>query len=143
MVGPDPRQDLALRLRALREDHWPGRRVRQAQLAAALSRAGRSVSVPLVSSWESQTNPKVPPESRIQDIATFFASPRSFDGEVGRLLNLAELTAEEQAAREALLGTDPPAGRGAARARHAPGPGHHLGRRASDRSIVQRRALPL
>jgi hypothetical protein len=103
VAGPDPRQDLALRLRALREDHWPGRRVRQAQLAAALSRAGKSVSVPLISSWESQTNPNVPPESRIQDIATFFASPRSFDGEVGRLLNPADLTTDEQAAREELL----------------------------------------
>jgi hypothetical protein len=101
--GTDPRQDLARCLRALREDRWPGRKVRQAQLAAALGGAGKSVSVPLVSSWESQTNPRVPPESRIQDIATFFASPRSIDGEGGRLLNLAELTAEERAVRDELL----------------------------------------
>jgi hypothetical protein len=99
----DPRQVLARRLRALREEHWPGRKVRQAQLAAALGGAGKSVSVPLVSSWESQTNPKVPPVFRIQDIASFFASPRSFDGKAGRLLSLDELTAEERAAREELL----------------------------------------
>ena len=104
MVGaPGPDQVLAQRLRALREEHWPGRKVRQAQLAEALSGAGKSVSVPLVSSWESRTRPQVPPASRIQDIATFFASERSLDGEVGRLLSLSELTAPEREAREELL----------------------------------------
>jgi hypothetical protein len=100
----DPRQVLARRLRALRELRWPGRKVNQAQLAEALSGSGnRSVSVPLVSSWESQTNPKVPPAARLQDIATFFATSRSFDGQVGRLLSLDEMTVQEQAAREELL----------------------------------------
>ena len=76
----------------------------QAQLAAALGEDGRrSVSVPLISSWESQTNPKVPPESRVQDIATFFASPRSFDGHVARLLGPDEMTVQERAAKESLL----------------------------------------
>jgi hypothetical protein len=98
-----PRQALARRLRALREERWPGTRVHQDQLAKALSGAGKSVSVPLVSSWESRTRPQVPPMSRIQDIATFFASQRSFDGKVGRLLSLRELTAPEQEAREELL----------------------------------------
>jgi hypothetical protein len=101
--APGPGQVLARRLRALREGRWPGRKVYQAQLAKALSGAGKSVSVPLVSSWESRTRPQVPPVSRIQDIATFFASERSFDGQVGRLLSLSELTAPEQAAREELL----------------------------------------
>jgi hypothetical protein len=45
----------------------------------------------------------VPPASRIQDIARFFASPRSFDGQTGRLLRPDELTAQEQAAEEELL----------------------------------------
>jgi hypothetical protein len=100
----DPRQALARRLRALRELHWPGVKVNQAQLAEALGGEGnRSASVPLVSSWESQTNPKVPPDTRIQDIATFFASPRSFDGKAGRLLGIDELTGPERAAREELL----------------------------------------
>jgi hypothetical protein len=100
---PGPRQVLARRLRALREERWPGRKVHQAQLAAALSGTGKSVSVPLVSSWESRSNPRVPPASRIQDIATFFASPRSFDGKTGRLFSPSELTTPEQAAREELL----------------------------------------
>jgi hypothetical protein len=100
----DSRQVLARRLRALREEHWPERKVNQAQLAAALGGDGnRAVSVPLVSSWESRTNPKVPPKSRIQDIARFFASPRSFDGQVGRLLSRAELTVQERVAEEKLL----------------------------------------
>jgi hypothetical protein len=79
-------------------------KVNQAQLAAALGGDGnRSVSVPLISSWESRTRPTVPPESRIGDLATFYASPRSFDGQVGRLLSLDEMTPEERAAREELL----------------------------------------
>ncbi len=104
MNDQDPRQVLARRLRALREEHWPGRKVNQAQLAAAIGGDGnRPVSVPLISSWESQNNPKVPPASRIQDIATFFASPRSFDGQAGRLLSPDEMTRQERDAREDLL----------------------------------------
>jgi hypothetical protein len=100
----DSRQALASRIRALREERWAGKKVNQAQLAAALSGDGRrSVSVPLISSWESRINPTVPPRSRIEDIATFFASPRSFDGQVGRLLSPDEMTVQEWAEREQLL----------------------------------------
>jgi hypothetical protein len=100
----DPRQVLAGRLRGLREERWPGVKVTQDQLAKALGGDGRrSVSVPLISSWESQTSPKVPPAFRIQDIATFFSSPRSFDGQVGQLLSLDELDTQELADREKLL----------------------------------------
>lgn len=98
-----PRQVLARRLRALREERWPGKKVLQAQLAEALSGSGKSASVALVSSWESRTNPTVPPAFRIQDIATFFASPLSFDGQRARLLSPSELSAPEQTAREELL----------------------------------------
>jgi hypothetical protein len=45
----------------------------------------------------------VPPASRIEDIATFFASHRSFDGHVGHLLTFDEMTVAERAAREKLL----------------------------------------
>src|SRR5215471_19522428 len=100
----DPRQVLARRLRDLRAVHFPGRKVKQAELAEALGGDGRrSVSEPLVSSWESQTNPKVPPADRVRDIATFFASPRSLDGRVSRLLSTDEMTAPERIAREQLL----------------------------------------
>jgi hypothetical protein len=100
----DPRQVLARRLRDLREVHFPGRKVKQPELAEALSGDGRrSVSVPSISSWESQTNPKVPPADRIRDIATFFASSRSLDGRIARLLSTDEMTAQERVAREQLL----------------------------------------
>ena len=103
MNGQDPRLALARRLRALRETHWPGKRVNQAQLAAALSEGERgSASVPLISSWESRRAPKAPPESRIKDIATFFASTRSLDGNA-RLLSPDEMTEQELAARDELL----------------------------------------
>jgi hypothetical protein len=100
----DSRQALAACLRALREGRWPGRKVNQEQLAKALSGDGRrSVSVSLISSWESRTSPTVPPMSRIEDIAMFFATPRSFDGQVGHLLSLDEMTVPERGAREKLL----------------------------------------
>ncbi len=100
MDGRDPRQVLARRLRSLREDRWPGMKVNQRQLAVALSGSGRSVSVPLISSWENGQG--VPPESRLDDIATFFATRRSFDGTAGRLLSLAELTEQERSDRDEL-----------------------------------------
>ena len=104
MNKQDPGQVLARRLRALREKGWPEGKLNQAQLAAALGGDGRRpVSVPLVSSWESRTNPSVPPEARIHDIARFFASPRSFDGQSGHLLNPDELTPEERETEEELL----------------------------------------
>lgn len=104
MDDGDPGQLLARRLRALREEHWPGRKVNQSHLAHALGGEGRRpASVPLIASWESRTNPKVPPAFRIQDIATFYASPRSFDGRVGRLLSLDEMTEQEREARESLV----------------------------------------
>ena len=104
MDSQEPAQVLARRLRDLREVHFPGRKVKQAELAEALRGDGRrSVSVPSISSWESRTNPKVPPADRIRDIATFFASPRSLDGRVSHLLSTDEMTARERVAREQLL----------------------------------------
>jgi hypothetical protein len=100
----DPRHVLARRLRDLREVHFLGRKVNQSELAEALGGDGRrSLSVPSISSWESQTNPKVPPADRIRDIATFFASPRSLHEGVSRLLSIDEMTAPERVAREQLL----------------------------------------
>ena len=103
MNPQDPRQVLARRLRALREGHWPGVKVKQAQLAEALSQSGRPASVPLISSWESRTSPQVPPASRLEDLATFFATRRSLNGRAARLLSPDEMTVEEQAAKQGLL----------------------------------------
>ncbi|HEV2782305.1 MAG TPA: XRE family transcriptional regulator [Actinophytocola sp.] len=98
----DPRYALARRLRALRERHWPGRKITQGQLAEALSHSEHASS-PLISSWESTTNPALPSDTRLADYATFFATERSVASRPFRLFDLAELTPDERAQREALL----------------------------------------
>ena len=92
MDSQDPRQLLARRLRALREDRWPGRKITQPQLAQALG----GVSVPLISSWESQTNPRIPPLSRLDAYAALFATARSFDADAAHLISLQDMSDEEQ-----------------------------------------------
>lgn len=96
----DPRQVLARHLRALREERWPDMKITQPQLARALG-GSRPLSVPLISSWESQGSPKIPPVHRLEAYAAFFATPRSVAGGEPRLLSMAELTdAERQATLE-------------------------------------------
>lgn len=97
MDSQDPRHLLAQRLRGLREDHWPDRRVTQPQLACALGDE-KPLSVPLISSWESQTNPRIPPPARLDGYAAVFATPRSFDGKVPRRLSPNDMTDEERRA---------------------------------------------
>lgn len=94
-------QLLARRLRELREHQWPDIKVTQAHLAQAFS-VDRSVSVPLISSWESASNPKTPPVPRLEAYATFFATTRSMNGGVPRLLGVPELTDSERAVRDDL-----------------------------------------
>jgi len=89
----DPRQLLAQRLRGLRED----RKITQPQLAHALGDS-KPLSVPLISSWESQTNPRVPPPARLEGYAVVFATSRSFDGAEPRRLSPDEMTDEERRA---------------------------------------------
>jgi transcriptional regulator with XRE-family HTH domain len=88
---------LAQRLRELRTG-WAGIVVTQRQLAEAIG-----VSVPLISSWESTTTPAVPSEGWLQAYARFFATERSMAGDKPRLLELRELTDEEEQARRALV----------------------------------------
>jgi transcriptional regulator with XRE-family HTH domain len=87
----DPRLLLARRLRALREE----RRITQHQLAQALVR-GRTLSVPLISSWESKVAPGIPPVPRLEAYAALFGVARSFAGPAPRLLGPDELTAQER-----------------------------------------------
>jgi hypothetical protein len=93
---------LAARLRALREETWPGRVVTQAHLAEAFG-AERSASVPLISSWESVTKPKQPPAVRLEQYARFFATERSVQGGGHRLLPVDDLTPAERAGYDELL----------------------------------------
>ena len=98
MDSQDPRRLLAQRLRSLREERWPGRKITQPQLAQALG----GVSVPLISSWESQTNPRIPPPRRLDAYAALFATTRSFDSEPGHLISSLDMTDEERKAMSEL-----------------------------------------
>ena len=91
MDEQDPRQVLARRLRALREETWPGRKITQPQLAQALG----GVSVPLISSWESRTDPRIPPLARLEAYAALFATARSFDQEPGHAIAEQDMSDEE------------------------------------------------
>jgi transcriptional regulator with XRE-family HTH domain len=94
----DPRLLLAQRLRALREEHWPGRRITQPLLAQALG-----VTSPLISSWESTTRPHVPPLVRVDAYAVVFATSRTFDTSPPRQLDPAELDERERRAMNELM----------------------------------------
>jgi hypothetical protein len=81
----------------LREERWPGRKITQPQLAQALG-GTKPLSVPLISSWESQTKPRIPPLARLQGYAALFATPRSFAAAEPRLLSSEEMSDEERQA---------------------------------------------
>jgi transcriptional regulator with XRE-family HTH domain len=86
--------ELARRLKILRKE----RSIPQRTVATALD-----VSVALISAWESETNPTMPPAARIRDLATFYASDRSWRGERGRILRDDELSPDERNYREELV----------------------------------------
>jgi hypothetical protein len=89
----DQAPKLARALRELREATSPDQELTQAQLANALSTEGR-VATATVSSWESATNPKAPPVSRLRAYARFFCTKRSLEGEP-HLIPEAQLTTAE------------------------------------------------
>jgi transcriptional regulator with XRE-family HTH domain len=93
-----PAVKLARRLRALRTEGLAGRRLTQGDLAEAMG-----TSVPLISSWESRTNPKSPPRERLAAYATFFATERSVAQTPFRVLPKSQLTAEERTRRDELF----------------------------------------
>ncbi len=99
-LNVDQAARLAQRLRALREDEWPDVGLTQAQLAAAFGTEDR-VSGATISTWESQTAPKTPTESRLRAYARFFATRRSLD-ERPHLVPAADLTDEERSRYRAL-----------------------------------------
>jgi transcriptional regulator with XRE-family HTH domain len=98
MDGTDPRRLLALRLRALREEHWPGQRITQSRLAQAFG-----VTMPLISSWESQVSPRIPPLARLQTYAALFTTARSFDGERFRRVRPEDMSDDERRAQDELM----------------------------------------
>jgi hypothetical protein len=98
VTDADSRLLLARRLRALREEQWPDLKITQPQLGRALGGEKKPLSVPLISSWESQTNPKIPPYSRLEGYAQLFATRRSFDGGTPRLIKPDDMDAAERQA---------------------------------------------
>jgi hypothetical protein len=99
--GNDPRLLLARRLRALREDHWPGLKITQPQLAQALGK-GKALSAALISSWESKTDPAIPPLPHLYAYATLFATRRSFGGDGLRPIDSQNMTPEERVTEQEL-----------------------------------------
>ncbi|NRQ37606.1 helix-turn-helix transcriptional regulator [Nonomuraea sp. NN258] len=95
-ASDDPGRALAKRLRSLRSKHWRDVKITQDQLARALG-----VSVPLISSWESEVHPKTPPTARLRAYATIFCTERSYAD--GTLTHLASLRPEEEIERDRLL----------------------------------------
>jgi transcriptional regulator with XRE-family HTH domain len=93
---------LATRLRELRETSWPGHVLTQHQLATAMS-ARKRVTVASISAWESTKNPVRPPLDRLQAYALFFATPRSIEDGVPRLVSEDDLTPDERDRMDDLL----------------------------------------
>jgi hypothetical protein len=86
---------LAQRLADLRLRHWPDRTVTQRRLGRALG-AGRPLSPPTISSWESVANPRIPRAEQLAAYARFFATQRSIEE---GLLDDARLTEAERVRR--------------------------------------------
>jgi transcriptional regulator with XRE-family HTH domain len=101
-LSEDSRQALARRLKALREEYWPGQGITQLQLAEAIG-GKKPLSISLISSWESAAKPVVPPMSRLAAYAGFFATQRSVAQEPFRVLPVSQLTEDERTLREKLL----------------------------------------
>lgn len=95
--APPAALQLARRLRLLRESRP---RLTQKKLAAAFSQEEKLAGA-TVSSWESPTSPKLPPQYRLQAYARFFATARSDEG-AQKLFPLNELTSDEKRVYEEL-----------------------------------------
>jgi len=93
--------ELSIRLRQLRMEQWPGVKLSQSVLGAALG-GERALSAPTIASWENRGNPKLPPRERLVAYAQFFATRRSADGPEPRLIPVDSLTPEERTAFELL-----------------------------------------
>ena len=90
---------LARRLREFRSSRFLGARLKQSDVAQALS-ADEPVAVSTVSAWENVSNSTLPPKDRLAAFARFYATPRSLEGGP-HLLPLTDLTdAEDEVRRE-------------------------------------------
>ncbi|MDX6283428.1 MAG: hypothetical protein QOH03_4499, partial [Kribbellaceae bacterium] len=84
---------LAKRLRGLRDS--PDVTLTQSQLAKAFSHDSR-VAIATISSWESKTNPKLPPAERLRSYALLFSTDRTNPDGTPKMVSERELTADER-----------------------------------------------
>ena len=98
--APPALLELALRLRQLRMDHWPDRKLTQSALAKVLG-GDEPLSPATVASWENRAAPKLPPRERMLAYAQFFATARSVAA-APRLLPVDSFSQEERASYETL-----------------------------------------
>lgn len=87
---------LAHKLRTLRDEAG----LTQGELAEIFSHDGRQVSAAAISSWERRKRPVPPPENRLEP----YARLSTLTGSPPRLVPVAELTPQQQAVRDQLLG---------------------------------------
>lgn len=102
MQSASPAQELAIRLRMLRLEHWGlDYKLTQGALGAALG-GSDPLSAATVASWESRENPRLPQRKWILAYAQFFATRRSIAGTTPKLIPVESFTPEEQASYDSL-----------------------------------------
>lgn len=104
MVNAQPTPEarrLAARLRGLREHGV--KRLTQGELGQALG-GDEALSTATISMWENPASGRLPPTQRLEAYARLYCTPRSFESGEGvvRMLDVAELTAEERDRMEEL-----------------------------------------
>jgi transcriptional regulator with XRE-family HTH domain len=92
-----PLATLAKRLRELRHSGFPNAKLKQGDIARALS-----VAVSTLSTWENVKKPTLPSHPHLASYARFFATERSLEGATPHLIPLEELSATENEARSKL-----------------------------------------
>ena len=85
---------LASRLRELREHEFV--RLTQGELGQALGGAVERLSPTTISMWENPASGRIVPRLRLEAYARLFCTPRSFEDDEARMLDVANLTAAEQ-----------------------------------------------
>jgi hypothetical protein len=90
---------LANRLRELREREFT--RLTQGELGQALG-GSHELSATTISMWENPASGRIVPRLRLEAYSRLFCTPRSFEGDEVRMLDVAELTADENERLEEL-----------------------------------------
>jgi hypothetical protein len=99
LTAPATTASLARRLRQLRFSQFPDRRLKQSDVARALT-GDEPVAVSTLSAWENVSRPTLPSKDRLAAYARFFATARSLE-DGPHLLPLTDLTdAEDEVRRE-------------------------------------------